>query len=412
MPNLVHEIHTSERKSFKGCRLRWSWHFEDQWTPIGMAPPLEMGIAYHKGMEVLYDPDTWDWDKEIVGELAVKAFVDTCDAQRKKYLKEANQPELEASVKEDYDARITLGKGMLRYFYRTQLPKYPENFRPVKVELGFEVPILHPDTNEPLRCKCDKCWERFEKVALEDDNYLEWIGYNAPSLFRKDAWEGLPVVYAGRIDCLGEDENGDYWIVDWKTARSISADDEFLELDDQIGSYVWALRAILGLPVRGFYYHEQKKGYPQPPAENVYLRKGCRFSVSKQQDTDYITFYTHIAEHDREALDAGSYDAFLEWLKNDGPKFHKRWQIVKSETQLENIGRNIALEALDILDPNKRIYPNAGRFSCKFCAFRQPCLGKFAGEDYEYTLQTLFRQEPPYYYRQERGPSTESKGGE
>src|SRR3954470_3787280 len=130
MPNLVHEIHTSERKSFKGCRLRWSWHFEDQWTPIGMAPPLEFGIAYHKGMEVLYDPDTWDWDKEIVGELAVKAFVDTCDGQRKKYLKEANQPELEASVKEDYDARITLGKGMLRYFYRTQLPKYPENFRP------------------------------------------------------------------------------------------------------------------------------------------------------------------------------------------------------------------------------------------------------------------------------------------
>jgi hypothetical protein len=46
------------------------------------------------------------------------------------------------------------------------------------------------------------------------------------------------------------------------------------------------------------------------------------------------------------------------------------------------------------------------------CAFRQPCLGKFAGEDYQYTLQTLFRQEEPYYYRQERGPSTESKGGE
>lgn len=400
---LSHEIHTSERRSFKGCRLRWKWHFIDNWTPVGMAPPLEFGIAYHKAMEVLYDPEMWNWpDREVVGELAVKTFVDECNTQRRRYLRDAELEDLDGEIQKEYNERITLGKGMIRHVYRTQLLNNPENFVPVKVEIGFEVNVNHPQTGKQLRCKCDKCWRKFaHQIPTEEMKPSERI-----------FWEGLPVTYAGRIDCLMQDPDGYYWIVDWKTARSISDDEEFLQLDDQIGSYVWALTAALGLPVRGFIYHQQKKGFPQPPQRNKHQRKGCWFSVSKAQDTDYETYLKTVQEEDAEAYEAGAYDDFLHWLKVEGPVYYKRNIVIKTEHELKSIGENIGLEALDMLDPGLRIYPNSGRFGCKYCAFRQPCIGKFRGDDYEYTLKTLFKQEAPYYERERRGPSTESKGGE
>jgi hypothetical protein len=59
MYELCHEIHTSERKSFRACRRRWDWLFRGHYYPVETAKPLEFGIAYHKAMEVWYNPDTW-----------------------------------------------------------------------------------------------------------------------------------------------------------------------------------------------------------------------------------------------------------------------------------------------------------------------------------------------------------------
>src|SRR5690606_15369965 len=96
---------------------------------------------------------------------------------------------------------------------------------------------------------------------------------------------GLLVVLAGRIDLLAEDSHGHYWVVDWKTtARLARGDasgqdrDEFLDLDDQIGSYVMALRRKLGLNVRGFIYVELKKAFPEPPQRNKQIRLGRWYS--------------------------------------------------------------------------------------------------------------------------------------
>lgn len=419
MPSLTHQIHTSERKSFRGCRLRWKWHFLDEWTPIGAAKPLEFGIAYHKAMEVLYNPDTWGWDREVVGELAVKTFVDECNKQMTDYLKETGRDDYDHEVEKDYNERIELGKGMLRYYYRDQLPKHPDSFKPVKVEIGFEVPIKNPKTGEQLRCICDKCFERWyktdeakQKIAECNERHAAAGNLPCDPKGHFESTGGLPVVYAGRIDALGEDENGDYWIIDWKTAAQISDDEEFLELDDQIGSYVWALVVGLGLPVRGFIYHQQRKGYPQPPQRNKHIRLGCAFSVSKNQQTDYETFLRTVQAEDTAAYESGAYDAFLDFLKNEGIVYYKRNVVIKTEAQLKSIEEDIWNEVLDMIDPNVRIYRNAGRFSCKYCAFRQPCLDKARGADYTYGLQTLFKKQEPYYYRQERGASTESKGGE
>lgn len=400
---LCHEIHTSERRSYRSCRRRWNWITRDRWYPKMTAKPLEFGVAYHKAMEVYYEPTTWfAYDRDTREQLAIAEFVKVCEAQRKKFLEVKDETYLDDDVNLDYDERVELGKGMLQYYIKNISPDVDRGFKPIKVEIGFKVPVRDP-AGRAIMCRCDQCWEKVQAVVDQND-------MNNDAYVEREFWRGLPVVYAGRLDALMEDENGDYWIYDWKTARSVSQNDEFLYLDDQVGSYVWALRMMLGLPVRGFIYHEQKKGYPKPPEGNKVQRLGRWFSVAKNQDTDYDVYLKTVKEEDTEAYEAGLYDDFLDWLKTEGTVFFKRFQIHKNEEELKSIGFNIWQEATEMTNPDIPIYPNPGRFGCSFCAFRSPCMGVNGNEDYMYTLETLFERRQHYYIREEA--STESKAAE
>ena len=413
---LVHEIHTSERKSFQGCRRRWDWLFRQNYYPKVTAKYFEFGTAFHAGMEKYYDPKTWKLDRKVIANLAILEFVHVCEEQKKDMIKLTQSMYLDYDVEEDYAERVELGKGMLNYFFDKVAPKEDHGWKPVKVEIAFMLPIPNPETGEAVMfCKCKGCKERWythltktenpdaQKIISTEGNMVEHCDYWGE-------WQGLPVVYAGRIDMLIQDERGHYWIVDWKTAAQIREDDDsFLYLDDQVGSYVWALRR-LGLDVKGFIYHQQRKAFPQPPTRNAHRRLGRLFSVNQNQATNYDEYLATVSAEDKEAYEEGKYDEFLEFLKNEGITFYARHQIHKTHYEVDEIERNIGYEALDMLDPGLRVYPSSGRFSCGSCAFRQPCLGKNAGEDYLYTLNTMFEQREHYYLR--KRPSTESKGSE
>lgn len=397
---LVHEIHTSERKSYRACRRRWNWIFRQNRYPYITAKPLEFGTAFHIGYETYYDPTTWHLPRPTIAQLSIKRFVDKCEAQRKAFLDLNDTSYLEDDVQTDYDERVELGKGMLRHYFDNIAPKYDQLFTPVKVEIAFMVIIDHPDTKEVMWCRCDQCAEKWHKhfgTGNPLDDYLNGGEY----------WQGLPVVYAGRCDMLAVDGEGHLWIFDWKSARVVSIDkEEFLELDDQVGTYVWALRK-LGLDVRGFVYHEQRKGYPRVPERNKVCRLGRWYSVNKNQETDYETYLRTVSTEDEDAYKAGLYDEFLTYLREEGVVYFHRWQIHKSQYQCEQIELNVGYEALEIIDPKLRIYPSPGRFGCNSCAFRQPCLEQNAGGDYQYALDTLYEVREHYYVRPE--PTTEAR---
>ena len=401
---LVHEIHTSERRSFKACRRRWDWLFRDGYYPITTAKPLEFGVAYHRAMEVYYDPATWTWDREVVAANAILAFVQKCEKQKAEAIQATGHLYLEGEQEEDYAERVELGKGMLKYYFENVAPKEDKGWRPVFVEVGFMVPIHDPEERSTwIWCTCTNCFKKWNDYLSDEDIDItpaKWMSM----------WRGLPVVYAGRIDMLAVDKQGNYYIFDWKTARNVADRYEFLYLDDQIGSYVWALKRILELNIKGFVYHEQRKGYPQAPKMNKQRRLGCLFSVAKNQDVDYDTYLETVKTHDREAYELGHYDEMLEYLRNEGIVYFARHQIIKTEVELDEIEKNIGYEALDMVDPGLRIYPSAGRFGCSFCAFQQPCMEKNGGGDYQYALNEFFEVREPYYIRND--PSTESKGGE
>lgn len=428
---LVHEVHTSERRSFRGCRRRWNWIFQDFYYPKVTAKPLEFGVAFHAAMEVLYTPETWKLPRDIILNSAKETFVETCMSQKANYLDAINQQYItNEELEEDFDNRLHLGLGMLEYYTTQVAPIYDAHLYPLRVEVEFLVPIQNPDTDEYLFCKCKRCqktqheyWDQNDQAHL----YLrksDMLGGNTGTwevcsgnddFIRR--WDGLPVCLAGRIDLLAEDAYGDYWIVDWKTAARLARGDtsgqdrdEFLELDDQIGSYVMALRRKLGLNVRGFIYVELKKAFPEPPVRNKQARLGRMYSVNKQQPVDYDTYLKTVKEDDTEAFEAGLYDEHLEWLKNEGPQFHNRYQVMKSNEELEEIERQLFAEASDMCDPNLRVYPAPGRFSCGFCAFRQPCLETFRQGDPQFLLDELFEKRDKHYWVKES--STDSQGGE
>lgn len=430
---LVHEIHTSERKSFRGCRRRWGWVFLDFYYPRTTAKPLEFGVAFHNAMEVLYNPETWKFpDRNIVLNAAIKMFVDTCEEQKKKYLQEIDENYMtDVEAEEDYEERIELGKGMLKYFFNEVAPKYDAGWEPLRVEVEFIVPVQNPDEpNDYLFCSCNRCRVTYTQyIQKESGNSLKWkkdslgvwhysiVSAEGDELSKPKPFEGLVVTLAGRIDMLAKDPNGHIWIVDWKTAARLARGDssgqdrdEFLDLDDQIGSYVMALRRKLGIDVKGFVYVELKKAFPQPPQRNTQIRQGRMFSVNKQQAVDFETYRNTVAEEDPIAYEAGLYDEFLNYLRGEGPAFHGRYQIAKLDEELVEIERNLYYEAVEMTNPNLALYPNAGRFNCATCAFRQPCLEKNRQGDYEYMLDSLFDRREKHYWVKEM--STDKQGGE
>jgi len=58
---LVHEIHTSERGSFRGCRRRWDWIFNQNYYPKMTPKHFDFGTAFHKALE------TYRMPKRLVG---------------------------------------------------------------------------------------------------------------------------------------------------------------------------------------------------------------------------------------------------------------------------------------------------------------------------------------------------------
>lgn len=399
--DLTHAIHTSERKSFKGCRRRWDWLFRQYYYPLTTAKPLEFGVAFHKAMEVLYEPAFWGRPRDVILELAIQSFRQKCQEQLKKY--ETYVINVDEEVYKDYSERMELGESMLRHHAENILPEFYNDYKPLKVEVSFEVPIA--DGDRQLWCACDVCLKRLlvhlNTLSPEEKRAFPW------------AWRkrGLPVTYGGRIDCVMENvHDGTQWIFDWKTAAQLSEDrNEFLLLDDQISSYVWALY-MLGIQCSGFVYVEQRKASSGEPEPMKVRRLGRNFSVSKGAVAcSAETYEKTVSENDPEAYAAGLYDAFIEWLRENN-KLHAVYPEHRNQWEIENTGYQILQEALDMTDPNLRIYPNAGRFSCGNCAFKAPCLSKNDGSDYTYALETMFEKRK-YHYWKDAEADTDSNTG-
>lgn len=372
---LVHTIHVSERRAFRSCRLRWSWAYAEDLHSSESIRALEFGLAYHHAMEIFYDPITWHLDKSVLAEHAIAAFKRYTIQTRDRFRKMGSATDL---LEADFEDRLTSGEAMLRHYF-TEVAPVTDTFEPVKVEIAFEVPLLDPESKYIL-CKCQRCFER--QTGRTNPNVLEYLF--------PDMWPGLPVTIGGRLDLLARDlETGELGVLDWKTAAALMQDNEldFLELDDQISTYLLAMHK-LDIPARQFWYHEQRKASPDRPEPLTRKYKGRMYQASKDLATSLELYLETIQEGDPAGFAAGAYTEYLEWLETEGPRFYQRTTVRRNDQQLRATERHIYDEYVDMV--TARIYPNPSRKQCSWCNFFTPCLSKQRGEPYQHALNTLY----------------------
>jgi hypothetical protein len=339
-------VRTSDRQYFKRCRQLWDFtskirqNYEPYQRPIAM----DFGSAFHAAMEAYYNPKTWNDTISHTQESARLAFLD--------YIHELEQKVKMGPLEfeTDYMAQKMLGLDMLEHYFIWAPPH--DTFTPVYTEVEFEVPI-----------------------------------------------PGFPeAVYQGRIDMLAEDVYG-YWIVDHKTAAQFSGT-EWLALDDQCGSYAWAIQKQLGLEVRGVIYNQIRKKAPHLPK----VLKSGALSVNKQQDTSYETFYAYLKQHNYQIH---PYQDFLDYLRANPKEFVRRIKVQYTQQQLMIVEKRIQQEAREMLqDPV--IYPSPSPMNCNGCLFFRPCLALQEGSDYQLILDELYEKRRP---SATQGPAPTPYGG-
>lgn len=345
-------VRTSDRATFKKCRQLWDFSSKirlnyDTDKPIYH---LLFGTAWHAAMEVLYLPGD-DYQTDVRTKAAHEAFEATIREQYRDVVRMGNDsPELD----KEFDEMHVLGHKMITYY--AGWAKFNDDFEPVTVEHEFEVPI-------------------------------DWKG-NLLTV------GGAPIVYQGRIDGLVRDLRGYYWVLEHKSAAKEQAT-WWLQINDQVSSYEWALQGMLNIPIKGTIYTIAFKRAPEKPK----VLKDGSVSCDRRQTTTASLFVEAIEEAHpfRPAFetitDNKKYFEYHQFLTNPdvAPKFIERHMLHRNPHQLEDVERRIAMEAQDMLN-DPFIYPTVTAINCSSCPFKYPCLTRQDGGDWQYELASEYRK--------------------
>jgi hypothetical protein len=353
------------------------------YRPLIEREELDFGTAWHAAMEAYYMPPSLD-DLDSVNwrpnqNDARLAFVQKNGEQRVHVLNNSPDPEHD-QISREFNERLELGVGMLENYFRWA--PTDDDFEPVFVEKEFEVPIINPETGKPTSC-ADRYKGRY--IGCVQHVMATTDGVHT---FRHPPRGAHPWVYRGRFDGIVRDFNGAYWILEHKTAKSESSNRQWLQMDEQTGSYIWALRERLHIDIVGVIRTEAFKFAPTMPKVNKTGK--TRISVDRRQHTTAELFTQQLTEVG-EQLDAhNEYREYMEFLKSDArPKFFHRDRIDRSREQIDDIGRRIFHEARTLIE-DPEIVPNVSPMRCNSCKFYGPCLARQDGSDFQYMLDTMF----------------------
>ena len=330
MVNIIDDrlvITNSDRQSFKRCRRQHQFqsHLYGNLQPREINVALALGTLIHKGLEEYYTGDGFNKDD---------------------FLELGYEMELLPQVRE-------LGLGMMQNYVRWA-PSVDE-FEVKHGEIKFEVPI-----------------PAYEKVEYPFSNRDVYLYY-----------EDHLVVYRGIVDLVIEEQDG-VWIMDHKTTKQFD-NEWFLQTDEQITSYIWALQLQEGYDIQGGYYNELLKQVPDEVEPMAKKRDGRLFSTNRRNKIILADFMRALKEHDE---DSEPYTEYIEYLKKKPNPYFRRTQMYRTKNEIENVGYNIFKETLDMLTAYP--YPNPSKLNCNGCAFKSPCKDLNDNRDISYTLKSFY----------------------
>jgi hypothetical protein len=189
----------------------------------------------------------------------------------------------------------------------------------------------------------------------------------------------LPVPYApyysmkyklsGRFDQVLEDkDDGNLWLREFKTTSRAPVQ-SWLDNDDQLTSYAWAIQQVLGKPVVGIQYRFLMKKAPESPP---LVQNGSRLSkaIHSNLATTYDLYLAAIKEH---GFNEADYRTELDELLWKGwSEYIFEIPSMRSQSALQVAAGNLYLTAHD-MDHNPTIYPSPDWIRCLWCSFNSPC---------------------------------------
>ena len=383
-------VHNSDRGSFRRCRRYFDWssptrnNLSLRADLNGINTDLWFGTGIHWALEQYYNPGlkrdpveafkTWfsiQWQGGIVTEEWLDRIHDLepVDNHDGTWLARGLEDVLPDPDGEVYDGLYNLGVAMMEG-YKLIAAKHD----------GFEVLVAEHDFSIPIWDFTNDCILKAVDLREQSPNYGKL----------------LEVHNRGRMDAIYAKPSGRIGILDHKTSSRI--DEEFfekLETDEQCTSYLYAGEVeakFYKLPYAGeameeCIYNVLRKAAPKPPT----MVRGGLFSVNRNEESaTYEMLMAFMQEHD---IDYDSlpekHKGYVSWLRDVGDEqFYVRKFVRRNKAQLQNAGKRLYLEAMDMLDANLRIYPNlSNSYKCLRCAFRSPCLAKEAGYDWEQMIR-------------------------
>lgn len=334
-------VHTHDLISYRRCRRKWAlssplrMHLKPKATLTGVNPYLWMGSGFHFGLEDYYGHRRFNSAKE--------AFMEYVNAH----------PIEERPV--DWENLVDLCSQMLDIY-----TEYEDTYGTWKTALIDGQPAVEIN------------------FALE----LEGITH-----------EGQPVAFGGTIDRIVEDEHGRYWILDYKTAKAFDTDK--LALDTQISAYCWAAEQYLGVNIEGMLYVQVHKSPPKAPK---ITKTGV--STDKRQRTTAKLYKEALLEFyngDIDAIPAKNKEYYKELRKKEKGQIKSglgndyvciSWVERNTHTKI-NFFNHLYGMLEEMTNPNLSIYPNSTKDCSWDCSFRDICLAKEEGSDWEYYLSFM-----------------------
>jgi PD-(D/E)XK nuclease superfamily len=340
-------IRSSDRRMFKRCRRAWDLdsRLRQNYEPLKPRRVFDFEGAIQKALAVYYFPGMWEWNREIVLPLAIEGFLESMQQQREQYVE---RHRLSSADEGDWHDDLELGEMMLKRYFAWAVAN--DRFSPIRVETEFEVNIPDP---------------------IQPGNDL---------LVRA----GVPIRYHGRINLLVVDGRDAYWLIKHQVVDEKWNKLDHLLLDEEGVSYCWAWESFfLGMKIAGIIYNEMRK-YPHGRAgASQEAMPSTRLPESLGDDRPGAQQRRTYRQADREP------DQIIKQQEN---QFFRRTQIPRSRKELKNASRQLALEVLDLANPEVRIYPNPSLENCRYCDYLRPCIAMNEGLNASAILETSYRK--------------------
>lgn len=329
-----YNIHPSDIRAYKQCRLRWFYSSPLRLNLERKTPQVALfgGSLAHVGLEALYDSHPMSLERCLSA-----------------YDQWVNQELDEAKYASNYgwlsDIAVLM-RGILTHYFDWALKH--DDFHTIASEMPFRLELPHI---------------------------------------------GKHVYFEGTTDGFVQRKDKKYWLLEHKTtSRWINP--VVLFLDDQCRAYPWAARVsgrFVGREPIGMIYTFLFKALPEIPHM---LKSGKRLSKDKRIKTTAELYEQEITNQN---LDANDYREFLASLRSQPHRFFRRYYIETAERSLQAFGQELMNVGEEMVNPTTPIYPNRTWHDCtRRCPFELPCMMRSLGFSDAPILKALYKKREGY----------------